>query len=105
MKQNKHENRQKVADRVLEDIHVRAGYILGILFVLLIKKYYVLSYFILFYFIANLSFNFKYNLVIAEISFTLQFSNDPPTQPPTTHRKSSDICDISAVTDQILMKI
>ena len=29
--------------------------------------------------IANLSFNFNYNLVIAEISFTLQFSNHPPT--------------------------
>ena len=54
--------------------------------------------------VANLSFNFNYNLVIAEISFTLQFSNHPPTQPPT-HRKSSDNCDISAVTDQILMKI
>ena len=48
---------------------------------------------------ANLNFNFNYNLVIAEISFTLQFSNHPPT------RKSSDNCDISAVTDQILMKI
>ena len=59
---------------------------------------------------ANLSFNFNYNLVIAEISFTLQFFNDPPNhQPPNhqppTHRKSSDNCDISAVTDQILMKI
>ena len=49
---------------------------------------------------ANLSFNFNYNLVIAEISFTLQFSNPPPT-----HRKSSDNCDISAVTDQMLLKI
>ena len=27
---------------------------------------------------ANLSFNFNYNLVIAEISFTLQFSTHPP---------------------------
>ena len=42
---------QEVAERLLEDVYVRAGYILGILFVLLIKKYYVLSYFILFYFI------------------------------------------------------
>ena len=49
---------------------------------------------------ANLSFNFNYNLVIAEISSTLQFSNHPPT-----HRKSSDNCDISPVTDQILMNI
>ena len=54
--------------------------------------------------IANLSFNVNYNLVKADISFTLQFSNHPPNQPPT-HRKSSDNCDISAVTDQILMKI
>ena len=43
---------QKVAEHVLEAVYVRAGYILGILFVLLIKKYYVLSYFILFYFIS-----------------------------------------------------
>ena len=35
----------------------------------------------------------------AEISITLQFSNQPP------NRKSSDNCDISAVTDPILMKI
>ena len=42
---------QEVAERVLEDVHVRAGYILGILFVLLIQKYFILSYFILFYFI------------------------------------------------------
>ena len=48
---------------------------------------------------ANLSFTLNYNLVIAEISFTFQFSNHPPT------RKSSDNCDISAVIDQILMKI
>ena len=57
------------------------------------------SIFFIFHLIANLSFNFNYNLVKAEISFTLQFSNQPPT------RKSSDNCDISAVTDQILMKI
>ena len=31
--------------------------------------------------IVNLSFNFNYNLVIAEISFTLQFSNHPPNHP------------------------
>ena len=43
--------RQEVAERVLEDVYVRVGYILGILFVLLFKKYYVLFYFILFYFI------------------------------------------------------
>ena len=36
---------QEVAECVLEVVHVRAGYILGIMFVLLIKKYYVLSYF------------------------------------------------------------
>ena len=44
---------QEVAERVLEAFYVRAGYILGILFVLLIKKYYVLSYFILFYFVLS----------------------------------------------------
>ena len=63
------------------------------------------SIFFIFHLIANLSFNFNYNLVKSEISFTLQFSNHPPTQPPNhppTHRKSSDI---SAVTDQILMKL
>ena len=54
--------------------------------------------------IANLSFNCNYNLVIAEISFTLWFSNNPLTQPPT-YRKSSDNRDISAVTDQMLMNI
>ena len=42
---------QEVAECVLEVVHVRAGYILGIMFVLLIKKYYVLSYFNLIYFI------------------------------------------------------
>ena len=44
---------QEVAERVLEDVYVRAGYILGILFVLLIKKYFVLFYSILFYFILS----------------------------------------------------
>ena len=39
---------QEVAECVLEVVHVRAGYILGIMFVLLIKKYFVLSYFIQF---------------------------------------------------------
>ena len=29
---------QEVAERVLEDVHIRAGYIQGILFVLLIQK-------------------------------------------------------------------
>ena len=65
MKQNKHDNRQEVAEHVLEDIHVRAGYILGILFVLLIQKYFILFYF--------------------------------------THK--FNVCNISAVTGQILMKL
>ena len=46
---------QEVAERLLEDVHVRAGYILSISFVLLIQKYfilfYLLYYFILFHFI------------------------------------------------------
>ena len=41
---------QEVAERVLDDVHVRAGYIPGTLFVLLIKRYYVLSYSNLIYF-------------------------------------------------------
>ena len=45
---------QEVAERVLEDVHVREGHILGILFVLLIKKYYIILFcFILFYFILS----------------------------------------------------
>ena len=44
---------QEVAERALEDVHVRAGYILGILFVLLIQKYFILFYFIIFYFILS----------------------------------------------------
>ena len=35
--------RQEVAEHVLKDVHVRVGYVLGILFVLLIQKYYILS--------------------------------------------------------------
>ena len=67
----------EVAERVLEAFYVRAGYILGILFVLLIKKYFVLFYSILFYFILSylilsyfilfcfiLLFSFSFNLIL-----------------------------------------
>ena len=64
------------------------------------KSYRKDIHFTLFIAYLGFSFNFNNNLVIAEISFTLQFSNHPPT-----HSKSNDNCDISAVTDQILMKI
>ena len=60
--------------------------------------------------IANLSYNFNYNIVESwdwNYSPILQPTTQPPnhrtTQPP--NRKSSDNCDISAVTDPILMKI
>ena len=56
--------------------------------------------------IANLSYNFNYNIVESwdwNYSPILQPPNHPPTHPP--NRKSSDNCDISAVTDPIVMKI
>ena len=43
---------------MLEDNHVRAGYILGILFVLLTQKYLILSYFISFHFLLSIFFDF-----------------------------------------------
>ena len=61
---------QEVAERVLEDVHVREGHILGILFVLLIQKYYILFYFILFYFILFL-FYLYYIFIFFYFSFLL----------------------------------
>ena len=60
--------------------------------------------------IANLSYNFNYNIVESwdwNYSPILQPTTHPTTQPPTQppNRKSSDNCDISAVTDPILIKI
>ena len=40
---------QEVAERVLEDVHVRAGYLLGILFGLVILSYFISFH--LFYFV------------------------------------------------------
>ena len=64
---------QEVAERVLEDVHVRVGYILGILFVLLIKKYYVLSYFILFYFVLSYFISFYFVLYYIILSYFISF--------------------------------
>ena len=55
-----------------------------------------------YYIIANLSYNFNYNIVK---SWDRNYSPilQPTTEPP--NRKCSDNCDISAVIDPILMKI
>ena len=79
---------QEVAERVLEDVHVRAGYILGIVFVLLIQKYFILFYFTLFYlfylilfhFIAKLGLSPSSTLRLPEMRFISNFFH-PPTQP------------------------